>query len=320
MRNNHVFINLDVDESVFFLTELEFVKSRSYDIQYGALLARRLFPVDSSASPGAETISYDTWDLLGAAKIIHSYSNDIPNLEVSAIRTSRNIYSQAISFGYSIQDIRAAQYAGKPLNQRKADGCRRQMLSLENKIAFHGNDATKGVPGTDIPGFINNPNVNAVTIPDGASVLTTWVSKTPDEIIADVCLMASTIRDVTLGIEAPQTLLLPELQYAQIACTPRSPTSDTTILSFILASNPWVSEIIPTFELKDAAPVSAGYDSEDCMILYDRSPEKLTLEIPQDIEFMSPQESALYFTVPVHSRTAGVIIYYPKSISQGNGI
>ncbi len=320
MRNNHVFINLDVDESAFFLTELEFVKSRSYDILYGALLARRLFPVDSSASPGAETISYDTWDMLGSAKIIHSYANDIPNLEVNAVRISRNIYSQAISFGYSIQDIRAAQYAGKPLNQRKADGCRRQMLSLENKIAFHGNDPVKGVPGTDIPGFINHPNVNAVTIPDGASGFTDWARKTPDEIIADVSLMAATIRDVTLGIEAPQTLLIPELQYAQLASTPRSPTSDTTILTFILASNPWVSEIIPTFEMKDVAPSSGSYDSEDVAILYDRSPEKLTLEVPQDIEFMSPQESALYFTVPVHSRTAGVIIYYPKSIAQMNGI
>jgi hypothetical protein len=311
---------IDANESIFFQEELEYVKSRSYDVQYPELLARRLFPLSSEAPSGAETISYETYDHVGAAKLIHSYANDLPNVEVTGKKTTRTIYGEGIAFGYSVQDIRNAQLAGKPLQQRKADAARRQMLFLENKIAFHGNDATFGVPGTDIPGFINNGNVNSVTIPDGASVLTTWADKTPDEIIADVSLMACTIRDVTKGIESPQTLLLPEEQFCNISTKPRSSTSDTTILEFILRSNAWVSEVIPTYELKGVAPVSAAYDSEDALILYDRNPNKLSLEVPQDVEFMSPQERSLYFEVPVHARTAGVIIYYPLSIAQGNGI
>lgn len=314
-------VNMDAGEGVFFEKELEFVKARSYDRLYPELLARRLFPVDSSADPGAKTIVYDSWDMAGAAKIIHSYAQDLPAAEVSAIQISRRIYSQGISFGYSLQDIRSAQFSGKPLTQRKADSARKGMLLLENKIAFHGNDvAFGGVAGIDIPGFINHPNINAVTIPDGASNLTTWVSKTPDEIIADVTLMVSTIRDVSNGVESPNTLLMPELQFTNISTTPRSSTSDTTILDFILKSNAWIREIIPVYNLKDSVPAAAGYDSEDCMILYDRSPDKLTLEIPQDVEMLPVQEKALYFEVPVHSRTAGVIIYYPKSIAQGNGI
>ena len=320
MKTNRIFVSLDADEGIFFERELEFLKARSYDVQYPELLARRLFPVDSSADTGADTIAYQTWDHMGSAAIIHSYANDLKNLEVSAKLTVRQIYSEGISFSYSIQEVRAANFAGKPLNERKAMGCRRQMLSLENKIAFFGNDATKGVPGLDFEGFVNNSQVNSVTLPDGVSTFTDWARKTPDEIIADVQLMASTIRDLTNGIESPNTLLLPEAQFALIATTPRSTVSDTTILDFILKSNPWVREVVPVYNLKDAAPVSASYDSEDAMILYDRSPEKLTLEIPQDVEFLPPQEKALAFEVPVHARTAGVIIYYPKSVAQGNGI
>jgi hypothetical protein len=319
-RQYRTFVNLDADEGIFFETELEYMKARTYDVLYPELLARRLFPVDSSADPGAETISYSSWDHVGMAKLIHSYADDLPNVNVTAKKTTREVYSQAIAFGYSIQDIRAARFAGKPLDSRLAAAARRQMLQLENKLAFHGDDATLGYPGVDIPGFINNANTNAVTIPqNGGATSTLWADKTPDEIIADVSLMTQTIRDVSNGVEAPNTLLLPEAQYTLIATTPRSSTSDTTILNFILSSNPWISEIIPTYELKGAAPAGA-YDGQDCMILYDRSADKLTLEIPQDVEFLPAQEKSLMFEVPVHSRTAGVIIYYPKSIAQGNGI
>lgn len=320
MKTNRIFLNLDADEGIYFSRELEFLKAKSYDVLYPELLARRLFPVDSSADPGADTIAYQTWDHIGSAAVIHSYANDLKNLEVSAKLTVRQIYSEGISFSYSIQDVRAAKFAGKPLNERKAMGCRRQMLSLENKIAFHGNDATFGVPSLDFEGFINNSQVNVMTPTDGASTFTDWARKTPDEIIADIGTMASTIRDVTNGVEAPNTLLIPELQYAHLSTTPRSPTSDTTILNFILASNAWVREIIPCYNLKGVAPSSAAYDSEDVAILYDRSPEKLTMEIPVDVEFLPVQEKALSFEVPVHARTAGVIIYYPKSITQLNGI
>ena len=316
-----VFNAIDANESIFFQRELEYVKSRSYDVQYPELRARQLFPLSSEADSGAETITYETYDHVGAAKLIHSYANDLPNVEVSGKKTTRNVYGEGVAFGYSIQDIRNARMAGKPLTQRKADAARRQMLFLENKIAFHGNDATFGVPGTDIPGFINNPNVNAVTIPDGGTSGTTiWADKTPDEIVADVSLMACTVRDVTKGIEGTNTLLLPDKQHCQISTQRMGDGSDTTILTFILASNPWVQRVVPTYEMKGVAPVSASYDSEDVAILYDRSPDKLTLEVPQDVEFLSPQERALYFEVPVHARTAGVIIYYPLSIAQGNGI
>lgn len=317
MRN---FVNLDSNESIFFLRELEFLKSKSYDQLYPQLLARRLFPLDSSADTGASTISYESFDHAGAAGLIHHYANDLPNLEVKGKLITRQVYGEGISFGFSLQDIRASAFAGKSLEDKKAIAARRQMLSLENKIAFHGNDATLGVPGTDIPGFLNLANGTSVTIADGAGGKTTWATKTPDEIIADVGNMTTTIRDTTNGVEGGNTMLIPETPYGLISTTPRSSTSDTTILEFILKSNAWIREIIPVFNLKDAAPASGSYDSEDMIIVYDRSPDKLTLEVPQDIEFMNPEERALYFSVAVHARTAGVIVYYPKSVAQGNGI
>lgn len=132
--------------------------------------------------------------------------------------------------------------------------------------------------------------------------------------------MTSAIRDISNGVESPNTLLLPEAQYTLISCTPRSSTSDTTILDFILRSNAWISAVIPVYNLKDSAPVNAAYDSEDTAVLYDRSPEKLWLETPQDFEQFAPQEKGLMFEVPTHLRTAGVIVAYPKSVATLYGI
>ena len=66
------------DASVFFARELDHVKAQSYDVEYPELTALHLFPQSSEADPGAETITYYTYDKTGLAKIIDNYSTDLP--------------------------------------------------------------------------------------------------------------------------------------------------------------------------------------------------------------------------------------------------
>ncbi len=56
------------------------------------------------------------------------------------------------------------------------------------------------------------------------------------------------------------------------------------------------------------------------MITYKRSPDKLTLELPQLFEQFAAQERNLEFVVPAHGRIGGVIIYYPLSVNIVEGI
>ena len=302
--------NLDAGESLFFEGELEYVKARSYDVLYPELMARRLFPVSTEADPADKVIVYTSYDHVGMAKLIHSYAQDLPDVDVSGVEYTRKIFSEGISFGYSFQDIRASRRAGKNLEQRKANAARRQMLSLENKIAFFGDDKA------GIPPFINNVEFNQYTVPqNAASSSTEWADKSPDEILADINGMFTLVRVSTNAVEFADTLLLPDEQYNLIATTPRSSTSDTTILQFVLNTSPWLKEVVPCYEL-----AGAGAAGADVAIAYRRSPDKLTMEIPQDVEFMPAQEEGLMFKVPVHARTAGVIVYYPKSVCQATGI
>jgi len=296
--------NKDAGLSAFFENELRFVKARAYDVVYNELMARTLFPVSSEVDPGAESITYEQYDYVGVAKLIHAYASDLPSVEITGKQFVRKIWSEGISFNYSIQDVRAARYAGKDLNARKARAARRQMLALENKIAFHGDEEA------GIPGFIMHPNILT------ADAAEAWTVSNQASILADLQAMVIAQRDATKGMESGNTLLLPDEQYTIMATTRLDSTAtETTLLDYVLQKFPFIENVVSCYELK-----GAGEGGEDCAILYRRDPEKLTLEVPQDVEFLDPQLDGFMYKVPVHARTAGVMIYCPLSIIRLDGI
>lgn len=308
-------LRLDDGESIFFARELEHIKARSFDIKKVDLKARSLIPMDSSAGPGDESITYRQFDSVGLAKVIANYANDLPRADVLGTEFTSPIKSMGSSFGYSIQEIRAAAAGGRPLEQRKANSARRVMSELENKIAYFGDVAC------GLGGFFTNANIPDVALPaDGATTGTDFADKilTPDLIIRDLNSMANTVTEQSLGVEVPDTLLLPLAQFNLIAATPRSSTSDTTILSYFMENNrliqnaDWVNEL--------AAANSQGNLAADTGIVYRRSPDVLTLEIPSDYEQFAPQQQGLEFEVAVHQRIGGVLIYYPLAMTKCDDI
>ena len=301
------FTHLDADESIFFTRQLEAVKARTYDKKFTELKVRTLIPVSFEAGPGAETIRYEQFDMVGIAKVVADYARDFPRADVKAKEFISPIKSLGASYGYSVQEIRAAAHAGKPLQQRKADAARRAIAQQENRIAYVG-DAD-----FNLPGWLTNPNIpNVALVADGAGALTTFASKilTPDKIVRDLNAVANAIINQSNGVERPNTMLMPIAQKTLIGSTPRSINSDTTILNYFLQNNAagiidcdWVAELA----------AAQGFIGADTLICYDRNPNAMTLEIAQDFEQFRPQERGLEFEVPVHERIGGVLLYYPLS-------
>lgn len=67
------------DASVFFARELDYVKTKSYDVQYPELTALTLFPISHEADAGAETVTYYTYDKSGMPFMQHQLQ--VKNLE-----------------------------------------------------------------------------------------------------------------------------------------------------------------------------------------------------------------------------------------------
>lgn len=304
--------------SMFFTRELEHVKGQTYDVVRAPLRAFDLIPTDSTAGAGAESVVYEQYDMTGLAKIIADYADDLPRSDVKGKQFVARVRSVGNSYGYSLQEVRAAQMAGKPLQQRKANAATRSQRELWNRIAFYG-DAEHGLQG-----WLTNTNIPADAVEnDGTADATVWSAKTPAQILRDMNDLVNGIITRTNGSEQPDTLVLPLEQYTKITTTRADSGTDTTIAQYFLNNSPFVNSLEWSNEISATQrTANMGTDpyTGDIMIAYRRDPDAIMLEMPQMFEQLPVQERGLEFVVPCHSRIAGVIIPYPLSMAIGEGI
>ena len=303
------FDNMDASESAFLSRQLEVIRSQTYDIKFPQLKARDFVPVDNSVSPGAETVTYRQYNMFGLAKIIANYADDLPRADVSAAEFTSKIRSLGSSYGYSIQEVRAAQFAGVPLEQRKANAARRAMEEKIDSIARVGDAANS------LLGLLNQPNTSTYSVPNGGGGDTEWGTKTPDEIVADMHGIANGMVQDTKEVEQPDTLLLPLTSYGLVSTKRMGDGSNETILSYFLKTSMYVKTVAPWTALE-----TAGSGSVKRMVCYRRDPDVLQLIVPQEFEQLPPQSRGFEVVTPCHMRCGGVVAYYPLAISYGDGI
>lgn len=306
------------DASVFFARELDYVKSQSYDVVYPKLTALNIFPVSSEVDPGAETITYYSYDKVGLAKIISNYATDLPRADVKGKPTTAIIKSIGASYGYSIQEMRASRMAGKSLDTRKAEAARYQIDYLNNKIAWNG-DAETGLRGV-----LSKDNDIPIYVPAaGSRGSTKWADKDADEILADLTGMLRTMSETTKGVETPDTLAIPESVYITLQ-NKRIEGTATTLLKYIQENIPDISSIERCPELEatstDTNPYAADKDGQAVALMYKNDPRKFTIENPLPFMQYPVQTQGLEMVVPCEARTAGAVIYYPMSLLIVTGI
>lgn len=304
--------------SVFFARELDFVKSQSYDVEYPEFTALSLFPMSSEVDPGAETVTYYSYDKTGLAKIISNYATDLPRADVKGKPTTAIIKSLGDSYGYSIQEMRASRMAGKSLDTRKAESARYQIDYLNNKIAWNGDAETglKGVLSTD-------NDVPLYTVANGAKGTTSWADKTEDEILADITGMLKQMATVTKKVEKPDTLALSSDAYIEIQ-NKRIEGTATTVLKYIQDNIPDIKQIVSCPELDadsvETNPYAAASDGKAVALLFKNDSRKLSIESPLPFMQYPIQTQGLEVVVPCEARTAGAMIYYPMSLLIAVGV
>lgn len=300
------------DASVFFARELDFVKAKSYDVEYPELTALNHFPMTSEADPGAETVTYYTYDKTGAAKVIQNYSTDLPRADVNGKPSYAQVKSLGDSYGYSAQEMRASRLVGKSLDVRKGESARFQIDNLNNTVAWRG-DEESGLMGV----LSEGQSIPLYAVGAGAeSGKTKWTEKTADEILADVNGMAKQVARVTKNVERPDTLCVPAEVFMDIS-TRRIPDTATTVLAFIKEHSPYIKEIISAAELDadsvETNPYADEENGQGVAFLYTNSERKFSIENPMPFYQYPLQVQGLETIIPCEARTAGVIFYYPFS-------
>jgi hypothetical protein len=288
-----------MDEAGLFLErQLEFIRPQVFEVTYADIKYPTLLPVTSEAGPGAQTFTYRIMDSTGEFKLIADAADDLPRADISQIERTINIRSFGGSFGYTVQELRAAQMATIALEQRRATAVRRAYEEKVESVAMFGESSV------GLVGFFNNPTVDVVAADK-------WFdTATAAEMLELLNYGVSAIINASKMKEQPDTILLAYEDYNKISTTRNSDSSDVTVLEYFLRTNPYIRNVEPINQLDAGNSVL----NTNRMVVYKRAPEKVQLHIPQPLELFPPQQRGLEFIVPAHARVGGVALYYPKSV------
>jgi hypothetical protein len=293
-----------MDEAGLFLErQLEYIRPQVFEVEYADIKYAQILPVTSEAGPGAQTFTYRIMDATGDFKLISDAADDLPRADVSQIERSINIRSFGGSFGYTVQELRAAQMANVALEQRRAAAVRRAYEEKVEDIAMFG-EASVGLVG-----FFNNSTVDVLAA-DKWFTGTTATGTTSQDMLELLNQGVTAIINGSNMKEQPDTILMSWEDYNIVSTTRNSDSSDVTVLEYFLRTNPFIRNVEPINQLD--ADKSAL--TKNRMVVYKRDPQKVQLHIPQPLELFPPQQRGLEFIVPAHARVGGVSLYYPKSV------
>ena len=288
---------------VFLARELETILARTFEVEYADIKYSSIIPISTEVGPAANSYTYRVFDKQGSMKVIADKADDLPRTDILRREVTHPVRSIGGSFAYTIQEVSSASMVpGMNLEQRRASAVRRAYEEKNQEIAYFGE------PGSGMKGFFNNDQVDKL-VPDK------WFDTsgvTTDEMLALLNEAPTRLVQDSNMKEAPDTMLVPYSVYRVISTTPRSTTSDTTVMEFFLRTNPMIKAIEPINELE--ASKSGGFLSKDRIMVYNRNPDKLQLHIPQPLEFLPPLRKNLEFSVAAHARVGGLALYYPKSV------
>ena len=288
------------DAGLFLDRQLEYIRPQVFEVEYADIKYPTILPVTAEAGPGAQTFTYRIMDATGDFKLISDAADDLPRADVSQTEKSINIRSFGGSFGYTVQELRAAQMANLSLEQRRASAVRRAYEEKVESVAMFGEGSVS------LAGFFNNATVDVIS----ANKWFSTSAVTAQEMLEILNQGVSAIISGSNMKEQPDTILMPYEDYNTVSTTRNSDSSDVTVLEYFLRTNPFIRNVEPINQLAAANSSLA----KNRMVVYKRDPQKVQLHIPQPLELFPPQQRGLEFIVPAHARVGGVALYYPKSV------
>lgn len=257
-----------------------------------------LVPVSSEAPEWAETVTERIYDMVGMAKVIANYADDLPRADVAMTERAVKVKNIGAAYGYNLQELKAASANQTDLPSSKARAARRAVEVKMNEIALLG-DKEFGLNG-----FINHPNLGETSVTGG------WKTATADAVLADLDNLHDTVVLQSKGVHQPTHLLLSLTDYQTLSSKYMNTADKVDVLTFFKRKHPNLT-IQGLWELE-----KAGTGNKNLAICYEKSLDNLTLETPQDFTQLPAQERNLELVVNCVARVGGVFLRYPLSATK----
>lgn len=290
--------------------ELDYVKTKAYDVKYTELSGMRVVPVSREVPVWAESYTYRMWDEVGYAKIISNYADDLPRVDIYGKEYTARVRSLGDAYGYNLQELRAVAHTGISLDTRRATVARKAVDRKLNNIIWTG-DADFGLQG-----MLTHPNLTHATASIKAAGGTSWDKATGMEMYADVATAINGVAERSQDIHRTNKVILTSRRQQKLTQTFLSleGTGTLTVFGAIKQNFPDVT-FVTAFELQGKA---AG--GTDMMIAGDFDLDNLSHEMVEDFNQLPAQARNLEWVVNCIARTGGVNVRFPLAYTIVEGI
>lgn len=313
----------DAADSYFLTQQLQSFDPRTRYHLVPGVVGRRIIPRIEGVSKNLPSYKYTMTKVAGQTKKSGRKANNAPTVVVTKEEVVHSIKTFEHTASWTIDDIRAAREVNANLDM---DTMVAAMTAIEQDFdaALAG-----GVSGTNITGLMNNSAVAATAaVSKGASASWLHADADGDEIIADVKLLIQDASTALKQAQVPGTdmrmfdqfvLFLPLAHFQHIDMTPRSATTDTTILEYIRKFSA-LRAVVPWWRLDTAASGSPKAVLAPALDNGSMNPLAGGALLPDDFERLPEQYAGRNVAVPCAGKCGGVVIPYPVAFRYLTGL
>jgi hypothetical protein len=265
--------------------------------EYKPRNAMRLFPMDNSTPPGAQTVRgsriYDT----GLAKW-HRGGNDIPRVNVSKKEQTWPVRYAVTGFSYDIFERMASNFANSNYTGELLRAAREALLDLLNETYWFGNN------DLGLYGVLNYPYLPTRTL----AVALDGSSSTQDILYAFLDLANFPVNNSGAKFHCNRMATSPRVRnYLFSRDRNAVSASDKSIGEVFLQRHEFIEQINSAVELQGTAPGGADY-----IICYRDDRKGIELRgAGGPFNVLPPQEHGLDTVVPCWAGCGGVIMRDP---------
>jgi hypothetical protein len=314
-------IRLDAGDIVWLERELRQVDPVNYPTLFSGILGRRYIPAIDGMDPLKNEYAYKMYEIVGDAKIGAPGANDATVVAVKYTEFVSAIKQIPVTMSWTVRELaQDAKFNGRLQQDTIMAAMSVLARKQDSMLAF-------GLTGTTIKGLANHASVVETTpsTKTGTGAGTKWIRAVPvnpDEILADIAKMVSDTRTaLKQAAMAPGgeqmamfprfLLLLDQANYTYISQTPRSSTSDKTILQWALTQNPWLESIEEWHQLDLADTEGNG---PRAVLFPARRPDAVGCLIPDEWTALPWQYDGHNVIVPAGGSCGGTVIKYPVAV------
>lgn len=181
------------------------------------------FTNSSFASTGGVTPNGKAW--------LSKNANQMPNIQLDIGKTAQPLNLWAHEMSWTIPELESAIKLGRPVDAQKFAGLQlKHQMDIDEQV--YVGDTVLGVTG-----LVNSAVITVGNVLPGAQGTTQWVTKTPDEILADVNTLISAAWAASGYAQIPNELRLPPAQFGYLVSQKVSGNADKSILTYLLENN-----------------------------------------------------------------------------------